>query len=144
MPLIRTSPVALAVLFWCLSTAAVAGELAYTCTVHHVYQLKENGSLETSPDSEQEKQMRKNPFTISRETGAIVGKSSNLDTSLAKSTRVIRQGSAENSFEAVADFGDLQSGTHPYRVIKVEAYRKWSEKPFVAMADMEIVTGICK
>ena len=144
MILIRTTLVVFAVLFLYFSGAACAGERDYTCSVRHVYRLQEIGSLETSPDSEMEKRMKRTSFTISRETGAIVGKSSNLDTSLAKSTLVIHRGSEENSFEAVADFGAFKSGTHPYQVIKVKEYQKGSEKPFVAMGDMEIITGTCK
>ena len=91
-----------------------------------------------------EKQMKKDSFTVSRETGAIKGKTSTLDTSAARSTLVIHRGSEENSFEAVADYGAFKSGTHPYQVIKVKEHLKGSEKPFVAMGDMEIITGICR
>jgi hypothetical protein len=73
-----------------------------------------------------------------------VGKSSDLDTSLARSTTVIHRGSDENSFVAVADFGTSKSGTHAYRIIKVEEHSKGAGKPFVAMRDLDIVTGICK
>jgi len=142
--MIRSNFVVFVALFLCCTAPVSAGELDYTCRVSHVYRLQEIGTLETSPDSEMEKQMKKDSFSISRETGAIKGKSSNLDTSLAKSTLVIHRGSEENSFEAVADFGAFKSGTHPYQVIKIKEYQKGSEKPFVAMGDLEIVTGVCK
>ena len=140
----RAHFVACAVLCLCLNGNAAASEIDYTCRVGHVYHLQALGTLTTAPESELEKNMRKNPFTISRETGAVAGKSSTLDTSSAKSTLVIHRGSAESSFEAVADFGVFKSGTHPYQVIKVEEYQRGSEKPFVAMGDLEIITGICK
>jgi hypothetical protein len=142
--MIRIDLVAYIVLSWFLSGVALAGERDYNCTINHVYRLSETGSLDTFPESDSEKHIKQNPFSISRETGAIIGKSSNLDTSLAKSTLIIHRGSGENSFVAVANFGAFASGTHPYRVIKIEEYKKGSGKPFVAMGDMEIITGICK
>jgi hypothetical protein len=45
---------------------------------------------------------------------------------------------------AVADFGETQSGTRAYRVIRIEEYKKGAEKPFVAMRDLDIVTGTCR
>jgi hypothetical protein len=146
--MIRITLAVFAVLFSFHASTASSGQIDYTCTVRHVYSLQENGSLETSlpphPESEMEKQMKKDSFTISRETGAIKGKASTLDTSAAKSTLVIHKGSEENSFETVADYGTFKSGTHPYQVIKVKEYLKGSEKPFVAMGDMEVITGICR
>jgi len=129
---------------WLLSGPAAAGVTEYACTITHVYQLKEIGTLETSLASGKEKTETRYPFVISRETGAITGKSSELDTALAKSTLVIHRGSDESAFVAVADFGATTSGTHAYRVIKIEEYKKGSEKPFVAMRDLDIVTGTCK
>ena len=137
--MIRTSHVAFAVLFLCFSGAASAGEFAYTCEVSHVYSLKENGSLETFPDSELEKIMKKSSFSVSRETGALIGNSVSLDTSLAKSTRVILSGSKENSFRAIADFGDFKiSGNHPYQFIEIKEFRKSTKKPFVLMGNWEL------
>lgn len=129
---------------WFLSCAASAGVTDYTCTITQVYQLKEIGTLEKSPEPEKEKNVAKHQFTISRETGAITGKSSELDTALAKSTLVIHKGSDENSFVAVADFGAAKSGTRAYRVVKIEEYKKGANKPFVAMRDLDIVTGSCR
>ena len=140
--MIRTIHVVFAVLFLCTSGVASAEVSAYTCNVGHVYTLTKNGSLETMPVLE--KIMKKSSFSVSRETGAFIGKSTTLDTSLAKSTRVINRGSKENSFEATADFGDSENGTHPYQYIQVEEFNKGAEKPFVVMGEVGIVTGICK
>lgn len=87
--MICSNHVAFAVLFSCLSSAVSAGEFAYTCEVRHLYGLEKNGSLETFPESELEKLMKESSFFVSRETGALTGNSASLDTSLAKSTRVI-------------------------------------------------------
>ena len=93
--MIRTSHVAFAVLFLCASGTASSGDFAYTCEVKHVYSLAKTGSLETFPESALEKLMKKSTFSVSRETGALTGNSATLDTSLAKSTRVINRGSKE-------------------------------------------------
>ena len=143
---IRTIPLIFTALFlsWLHSGAVSAGTTDYTCAITQAYQLKEIGALATSPEYEKGKSIPRQSFTISRETGAITGKSSDLDTALAKSTLVIHKGSDENSFIAVADFGLSKSGTHAYRVIKIEEYIKGSAKPFVAMRDLDVVTGTCK
>lgn len=143
---IRVSQFFLAATFFScfLGCTAFAGVTDYTCTITQVYQLKEIGTLETSPEPGKEKNVAKHQFTISRETGAVTGKSSELDTALAKSTLVIHRGSDENSFVAVADFGATKSGTRAYRVVKVEEYKKGANKPFVAMRDLDIVTGSCR
>jgi hypothetical protein len=139
---IRTSRTVFAVLLLCTSGAAAAGELAYACDVTHVYSLANSGSLETLPALE--KIMKENPFSVSRETGALTGNSTTLDTSLAKSTRVISRGSKENSFTAVADFGAFANGTHPYQYIQIQEFLPGAAKPFVVMGTVGIVTGICK
>ena len=126
-----------------LSTSA-AGTTEYSCTITHAYQLKEIGLLDSSPEYAKEKTGPRQSFTISRETGAITGKASELDTALAKSTLVIHKGSDENSFVAIADFGVSKSGTHAYRVVKIEEHKKGSEKPFVALRDLDVVTGLCR
>lgn len=142
--MIRTNHAAFAVLFSCLSVSASAGESTYTCEVRHFYGLERNGSLKTIPKSELEKLMKESSFSVSRQTGALTGNSASLDTSLAKSTRVINRGSKENSFEAVADFGDFKNGTHPYQFIEIEEFQKGALKPFVLMGVNGIVTGICR
>ena len=113
--MIRTIYVASAVLFLCASGATSAGEFAYACEVSHVYSLANNGSLETLPALE--KIMKEHSFSVSRETGMLSGNSLTLDTSRAKSTRVLSRGSTKNSFTAVADFGAFENGTHPYQYI---------------------------
>ena len=125
-------------------TTVCAGTAEYTCTITQTYQLKEIGELAAPPEESREKIRPRPTFTISRETGMIVGKESELDTRQAKATVVIHKGSQESSFVAVADFGETQSGTHAYRVIRIEEYKKGSEKPFVAMRDLDIATGICR
>ena len=138
----RTSHLAFAVLFLFTCCAASAGDFAYTCNVTHVYSLANNGSLETLPALE--KIMKENSFSVSRETGALTGNATTLDTSLAKSTRVISRGSKENSFTAVADFGAFANGTHPYQYIQIQEFLAGTAKPFVVMGTVGIVTGICK
>lgn len=140
--MIRTSHAVFAVLLLCTSGGASAGEFAYTCEVSHVYSLANNGSLERLPALE--KIMKENSFSVSRETGALVGNSATLDTSLAKSTRVINRGSKENSFTAVADFGAFANGTHPYQLIEIEEFKQGANKPFVLMGARGIITGVCK
>ena len=132
------------VFFMFISGAASSGEFSYTCEVKHLYNLNQNGLLETFPDSELEKIMKKSSFSVSRETGALIGNSATLDTSLAKSTRVIISGSKENSFRAIADFGDFKSGNHPYQFIEIEEFNKEVKKPFVLMGELGIITDICQ
>jgi hypothetical protein len=129
---------------WLFANAVSAGTTDYACTITHAYQLAEIGTLETSPEYAKGKTAPRQSFAISRETGAVAGKSSDLDTALAKSTTVVHRGDNENSFVAVADFGLSKSGTHAYRVIKIAEYIKGSEKPFVAIRDLDIVSGTCK
>lgn len=133
--------------FWAAlfpATLVFAGTTEYTCTINQTYQLKEIGVLEAPSEENREKIPPRQTFTISRETGMITGKGSELDTVHAKSTVVIHKGSPESSFVAVADFGETKSGTRAYRMIKIEEYKKGSEKPFVAMRDLDIATGTCR
>lgn len=129
---------------WLLSHAVSAGATDYDCTITHAYQLTESGTVDISPEYAKGKSVPRKSFAISRETGAVVGKTSDLDTAKAQSTFVVQQGSDENSFIAVADFGVSKSGTHAYRIVKIAEYIKGSEKPFVAMRDLDIVSGTCK
>jgi hypothetical protein len=142
--MIRISHVVFVALLWSISVTATASESAYTCQVSHVYSLEKNGALKTFPDSKLEKIMKENSFSVSRETGALIGSSASLDTSLAKSTRVINKGSKENSFEAIADFGDFENGNHPFQFLEVEEFNNGADKPFVLMGALGIVTGVCK
>ena len=140
--MIRTTYVALAVLLLCIGGAASAGEFAYACEVTHVYHVADDGSLKRLPAME--KVMREQSFSVSRETGMLNGNSLTLDTSRAKSSRVLTRGSTKNSFTAVADFGPFENGTHPYQYIKIQEFLKGAAKPFVVMGEVGIVTGICK
>ena len=128
----------------CFASRTFAGDADYTCTIAQVYHLKELGTLETGSEEGLDNEVKNKPFTVSRETGAITGKASELDTRSARSTTVIHRGSGDNSFVAVADFGVSPTGTHAYRVIKVEEYQTGSSKPFVAMGDLSVVSGTCK
>ena len=112
-----------------------AGEIAYTCEVVHVYRLSKNCTLEISGF---EKQMRGSSFSVSRVTGEILGEV--VPTLLAKSTRVVNRGSSENSFKAVADFGDQ------FQILEVQEFRFGPIKLFVAssMGGAGIVTGTSK
>jgi hypothetical protein len=129
---------------FCLGSSAVAGEFAYTCEVRHLYQLESDGSLKTYPQSELEKLMKQTSFSVSRMTGALTGNSASLDTSLAKSTRVISGGSKDNRFAAVADFGEFPNGTHTYQLVEIEEFQKGATKPFVLVGVNGIVTGTCR
>jgi hypothetical protein len=140
--MIRTNNALFAVLLLCTSAAASAGEFSYTCEVNHVYSLADNGSLQRLPALE--KIMKENSFSVSRETGVLVGNSTTLDTSRAKSTRVLTRGSENNSFTAVADLGAFENGKHPYQYIQIEEFIKGAAKPFVVMGEVGIVTGFCK
>ena len=140
----RISHLLCAALGSCFVGDTRAGEYAYTCDVLHIYSLQEDGSLQTFPDSPVEKLMKKNSFSVSRETGVLVGNSAGLDTTLAKSTRVMNRGSAANAFEAVADFGEFRNGSHPYQFLSIDEFRKEPSKPFVLMGHGHIVTGTCR
>ncbi len=82
-------------------------------------------------------------FSVSRETGALIGNSLAWDTSLARSTKVINRGSKDSSFEAIADFGKVENGIRPSQFIKVEEFHNSAEKPFIVTGDLGIATGIC-
>jgi hypothetical protein len=75
---------------------------------------------------------------VDRLNGAIVGDV--LPTSLAYSTRVIKQGSSSNSFKAIADFGD------EFQVIVIKEFYDGLIKPFycISTGGAKIVTGTCK
>ena len=111
------------------------GELAYVCTVEHVYNVSDYGKL---IESELDDEMEGARFAVSRLDGKILGEV--LATPLAESTRVVNRGSASNSFKAVADFGDrVQS-------LEVQEFHEGERKPFVllSMGGAGIVTGVCR
>ena len=118
-----------------LAATSEAGGLGYDCVIKKVYDVDDAGVLKTSGWQEQ---FKTNKFSVSRKTGKIAGQT--LTTILAKNTRVINQGSKENSFKAVAEFeGQIQ-------VIEIQEFKEGVKKPFVAtsMGGAGIVTGICK
>lgn len=124
-----------ATLFLLSNVNAMAGELAYTCQVLHIYGLSNDGSLSISGF---EKQMRGSSFSVSRLSGEIIGEV--IPTLNAKSTSVVNKGSARNSFKAIADFGNQ------FQILEVKEYLRKPVKPFVSssMGGAGIVTGLCK
>jgi hypothetical protein len=114
---------------------AVSGEISYTCQVSHIYTLSEEAMLEISA---LENKMKGSSFSVSRVTGEIIGDV--VPTIMAKSTRIVNQGSKDNSFKTIAEFdGQVQ-------VLEVQEFRSGAIKPFIAssMGGAGIVTGTCK
>ena len=130
----RTATVALFLLFGVVG-ACKGGELAYVCTVEHVYNVSDYGKL---IESELDEEMEGARFAISRSDGKILGEV--LTTSLADSTRVVSRGSHSNSFMTIADFGEK------FQSLEVQEFREGERKPFVALAmgGAGIVTGFCR
>ena len=130
---------------------SLAGELAYTCKVKHVYELDSVGSLKTS---NLEKQFKNSDFSVSRATGEIVGKV--IPTLLANSTKVINKGDKEYSFKSIAHFdavnkplssgGENAESTTSVQILEIQEFRDGDKKPFVAlsMSGAGIITGFCK
>ena len=118
--------------FWGVSDG---GELAYVCTVEHVYKVSDYGKL---VESESDEEMEGARFAVSRLDGKILGEV--LATPLAESTRVVNRGSRSNSFKTVADFGDK------FQILEVQEFREGERKPFVAssMGGVGIVSGVCR
>jgi hypothetical protein len=112
-----------------------AGELAYVCTVEHVYGVSDYGKL---IESELDDEMEGARFAVSRIDGKILGEV--LATPSAESTRVVERGSSTESFKAIADFGDQ------FQSLEVQESRDGERKPFVAfsMGGAGIVTGACR
>ena len=131
----RVRHVMVTVLLLFISGNAAAGRLAYTCEVISVYTLSENGTLQTSGF---ERQMKASTFSVSRITGEIIGEV--IPTLLSKSMKVVNKGSPENSFKAVADFGDQ------FQILEIQEFRSDPIKPFIAtsMGGAGIITGTCK
>ncbi len=107
---------------------------AFKCTVMSIYKLTQGGGITESPWN---KELADSTFSVNESSGAITGQT--LTTIAAKSTQVIFSGSSENSFKAIADFGNQ------YQIIEIQVWRKGREKPFVAMSmgGAGIVTGSC-
>ena len=130
---------------------SLAGELAYTCKVIHVYELDNDGSLRTS---NWEKQFKNSDFSVSRVTGEIAGKL--IPTLLANSTKVINKGNQEYSFKSIALFdavnkplssvGEDAESTAGVQILEIQEFRHGDKKPFVAMSmgGAGIITGFCK
>ena len=118
-----------------ISFTANAASLSYTCKVKRIYDLSDNGTLETSSF---EKTMKGSSFSVSKVTGEIIGQV--MPTLNADSTRVIHSGSNEYSFKSVADFGNQ------FQIIEIQEFKKGENKPFVAssMGGAGIVTGLCE
>lgn len=117
------------------SMNATAGELAYTCTVTHVYALSDNGALKTSGF---EKDMKGSSFSVSRVTGEITGEV--IPTLNAKSIRVVNKGTSENSFKTIAIFEDQ------VQILEVQEFHPRPIKPFIAtsMGGAGVVCGTCQ
>lgn len=118
-----------------LAATSDAGDLGYDCVIKNVYDVDDAGVLKALGWQEQ---FKSDKLSVSRKTGVIVGQT--LTTILAKNTRVINQGSKENSFKAVAEFeGQVQ-------VIEIQEFKEGEKKPFVAtsMGGAGIVIGICE
>ena len=118
--------------FWGVSES---GELAYVCTVEHVYNVSDYGKL---IESEVDDELEGARFAVSRLDGKILGEV--LASPSAESTRVVNRGSHSSSFKAIADFGDR------FQSLEVQEFREGERKPFVAlsMGGAGIVTGVCR
>ena len=114
--------------------AVSCSALAFDCWVEHVYDLAEDRTLEKSVWDED---FRGSKFTVDHSSGAIDG--TVLPTFLARSTEVVNPGFGENSFKAIADFGNQ------FQLIEIQVFQPGSKKPFVAasMGGAGIVTGHC-
>jgi hypothetical protein len=125
-----TVPILLAI--WGVSEG---GEIAYVCTVAHVYKMSDHGKL---IESEFDDEIEGARFAVSRLGGKIPGEV--LATPSAESTRVVNHRSGSNSFKAVADFGDQ------FQSLEVQEFREGERKPFVAssMGGVGIATGVCR
>ena len=118
-----------------LSAVSEAGGLSYDCVIKNVYGIDGAGALKASS---MQHQFEGNKFSVSRETGRIIGQT--LTTDIAKKVRVVNAGSDHNSFKAIAEFeGQIQ-------VVEIQEFKKGAKKPFVAtsMGGAGIVSGVCE
>ncbi len=115
--------------------ASEGGEIAYVCTVEHVYSVSDYGKL---IESELNDKLEGARFAVSRLDGKILGEV--LTTPSAEATRVVDRGSNSSSFKAVADFADR------FQTLEVEEFREGERKPFVAssMGGVGVVSGVCR
>ena len=125
----------LAIFLSLLASISTAGELTYDCYIKNIYSLGDNGELQ---ESGFQNVFEGDEFSVSRETGKIIGKT--LTTSLAKNTSVVNSGSDIDSFKAVAIFN------RQIQIIEIQEYKETIAKPFIAasMGGVGIVTGFCK
>jgi|TARA_B100002003_G_scaffold214176_1_gene212292 hypothetical protein len=116
-----------------VSFNAVAGELTYTCKIIHIYELDKDGSLVIS---DWEKEFKGSHFIISRSTGEIIGRA--VPALLAGSTRIINQGSNEDSFRSIADF------ENQIQLIEIQEFVPEANKPFIVKSKdgAGIITGL--
>lgn len=116
-----------------VNNAVLAGGLLYTCDVTHIYDLADEVALEASG---WHKLMKGSSFSVSRVTGEIIGEV--IPTLAAESTKVINRGSEENSFKALADFGNQ------VQVLEVQEFLLGATRSFVAlsMGGAGIFTGL--
>lgn len=131
--------------------SSIAGALAYTCKVIHVYELDDDGSLRSS---NWEKQFKDSEFSVSRVTGEVIGEV--IPTLLANSTKVINKGNEEYSFKSIANFDSVNKplstgsegakSTTDIQLLEIQEFKHGEIKPFVAMSmgGAGIVTGLCK
>lgn len=139
------------VFFIFTASYSFAGQLSYTCVIHHAYDLDDKGGLKKSFAYDQSKGRQ---FSVSRVSGEIIGPY--LTTELATSTKVINSGSEDYSFKAIAHFDSVAKPfstgdeTHEYtskvQVIEVQEFADGAEKSFIAlsMSSAGLITGVCK
>jgi hypothetical protein len=138
----RYLPTCLGIALLSIPVVALSGENAYVCEVVHIYHVNGEGALQTTPVME--KIAQEHTFTVSRNTGALTGENTDMDTSLAKHIQVISPGSKDNSFVAIADYGVFPNGTHPYQLIEVQEFVVGLSKPFILKGGLGVTTGFCK
>ena len=125
--------IALAVIVGLLATKTQARADGYICVVEGIYDIDEQGRLETFYRPPEVM-----TFSVSRVTGEIIGDA--VSTERAKTTVVINRGDSKWSFRATADFGEW------FQLIVVEEFNDSSEKPFIVVthAAPSIYTGVCR
>ena len=149
--MVRSRNFAVGLLIVFFNSAVLGGELAYTCRIEHIYDVNDQGKLETSWLNAKAKGSQ---FSVSRVSGAIVGP--HLTTLLANSTKVINFGSEDYSFKTVAYFDavdklfstgeETSEHTGKVQVLEVQEFIMGKQKPFIAMSmsGSGIIGGICE
>jgi len=118
-----------------VSFNAVAGEHSYTCTIMHVYELDNDGSLRSS---DVEKQFKGKGFLISRVTGEIIGDV--VPSLLSRSSKIIVKGNNDYPFKAVTDFG------YQAQLVRTNGFFPEVKKSFFAtsIGGAGFITGLCE